>query len=210
MFHDSISIVIPARRNSKGLPYKNRRLIEHCLDKIPTDYHKDIIVSTDDEWIVELCKEKKILIFNRSLKTSTDIASTKSVIEEMKPALNELIIMLYLTYPERKWKDVQKAINFFNVSKSKSLLCSKQIKTSPYLMMYKDGIRGKQIIEHDLFRRQDYPDCFEISHFISIFFKEELDKLNNNMYNVNTVFFPIDDVVDVDTPKDLQRYYEKN
>ena len=205
-----IKLIIPARRNSKGLPYKNRTLIGIALDNIPKKYHKNIIVSTDDEWITEYCQERGISVFKRSESTASDTASTKSVIEEMKEFLNEKNLMLYLTYPERKWEDVEKALSLFDLSGARSLLCSKSLKISPYLMMYREGLKGKQVIKHDLYRRQDYPDCFEISHFISIFFKEELDNLNNNMYNKDTIFFPIDDVVDVDTKQDLERYSEKN
>ena len=70
--------------------------------------------------------------------------------------------------------------------------------------------KGKQIITHDLYRRQDYPKCFEISHFICIFKVNELNNLNKNMYNDNTIFFPIDCVVDVDTQKDFDKVVKKN
>ena len=46
-----MKIVIPARRNSKGLPFKNRQLFRHTVDKIPNKFLKDIIVTTDDEVI---------------------------------------------------------------------------------------------------------------------------------------------------------------
>ena len=64
--------------------------------------------------------------------------------------------------------------------------------------------KGKQLIRHNLYRRQDYPKCFELSHYISIFNTEEVKKLNNNMYNEETDFFQIRKVVDVDTEEDLK------
>jgi CMP-N-acetylneuraminic acid synthetase len=63
---------------------------------------------------------------------------------------------------------------------------------------------GNQLVEHNLYRRQDYPKVFEISHFISIFEIGELFNLNDNLYNKNTIYYPVGDVVDVDTNKDLE------
>ena len=76
--------------------------------------------------------------------------------------------------------------------------------------MIEDGIKGKQLIKHDLYRRQDYPNCFEISHFICLFKVLELNNLNNNMYNSNTIFYKIRQVVDVDQPIDMENFYGKN
>jgi CMP-N-acetylneuraminic acid synthetase len=203
------TIIIPARKNSRGLPFKNRKLIDNTLDSIPERFHKKIIISTDDDFLKN--KYSNYNIFNRSIESASDTASTKSLMLEMVNYIEtENIIMLYLTYPERTWKDIEKAITFFENNNASSLLCKKDLKSSPFLMMYEDGINGSQIIEHDLYRRQDYPKCFEISHFVSIFSKKELDKLNNNMYNVNTIFHKINDVVDVDTQEDLRIYNEKN
>jgi CMP-N-acetylneuraminic acid synthetase len=73
-------------------------------------------------------------------------------------------------------------------------------------MLEVDNMRGKQLIPHNLYRRQDYPKVFEISHFISIFMGFELDNLNSNLYNNDTIFYPIDNIIDVDTQKDLDSF----
>ena len=39
---------------------------------------------------------------------------------------------------------------------------------------------------------------------------EKLNKLNKNMYNNNTIFYKIRNIVDVDTPEDLDTFYDKN
>ena len=77
-------------------------------------------------------------------------------------------------------------------------------------MFREEGDKGKQIIEHNLYRRQDYPECFELSHFICIFRANELESLNKNLYNSNTTFYKVKRPVDVATKKDLERYYDKN
>lgn len=211
MNYNDYTLFIPARRNSKGLPFKNRKLLHLTLDIVPPRYRKNILISTDDEYIIEFCKKQDISFLKRTEKNSQDDSSTKSTVLESLPNIKtKNLILLYLTYPERTWKDVCSAVEFYEKSSNGSMLCSKKLKTSPYLMMHKEGIRGRQIIQHDLYRRQDYPECFEISHYIGIFNKKIVDSLNNNMYNSDTVFFSIDDVIDVDTPKDLEKYNEKN
>tara|TARA_B100000925_G_C21996802_1_gene469318 strand:+ start:1175 stop:1822 length:648 start_codon:yes stop_codon:yes gene_type:complete len=211
MKYKDYTFLIPARRNSKGLPFKNRKLLEATLDIIPKKYIDKVLVSTDDEYIIEKCKNQNIRCVKRSPENSRDESSTKDVFQEISPYVKTSnIVLLYLTYPERTWEDVCSAIGFYERYSEGSMLCKKKINTSPYLMMYEKGIHGRQIINHNLYRRQDYPDCFEISHYIGVFNKKVVDLLNNNMYNNDTVFFSIDDVIDVDTPKDLEKYNEKN
>ena len=205
------TFVIPCRKGSKGLPFKNRKLVEHTLEIIPSNLRHKTIISTDDEEIMEKYKNEYD-IFHRSSAVSNDTASTKSLFLEMKSEIQtQNIIMLYVTYPDRKFEDVVNAMLFYLKNKASSLLCSKKLKVSPFLMMYDLGdFKGRQLVEHDLYRRQDYPKCFEISHYVSIFNKKELDSLNNNLYNDNTLFYPIDDVVDIDTVEDLEEYNAKH
>ena len=49
-----IYYVIPARKGSKGLPFKNRKLFDITAKTIPDDAKPHTIVSTDDEHISEL------------------------------------------------------------------------------------------------------------------------------------------------------------
>lgn len=99
------------------------------------------------------------------------------------------------------------AVSFFILMEAampvSSLLCKKEIKSNPFLCMYDLGHRGKQLIKHDLYRRQDYPKCFEISHFIVLLRAKSIDNINNNLYDSETLFWEIDDKVDVDLKKDL-------
>ena len=50
----STFFVIPARRNSKGFPFKNRKLLDYTINEIPIELHGKTIVSTDDEEIIEI------------------------------------------------------------------------------------------------------------------------------------------------------------
>lgn len=203
-----MKFLIPARRNSKGLPFKNRILLDKTLQSIPDDLRKDVYISTDDEHIIEKVKNTNINIHYRTPISATDDASTKFLVQEFISTFNlknETIVMLYLTYPERTFLDIQEALIFYDKNSSKSLLCKQELKVHPYLCLLEgENNKGKQLIRHNLYRRQDYPKCFELSHYISIFNTEEVKKLNNNMYNEETDFFQIRKVVDVDTEEDLK------
>jgi hypothetical protein len=126
---------------------------------------------------------------------------------EMKVAEDELVAILYLTYPQRRWIDLTEAVAFYLMMEPampvSSLLCKKEVKSNPYLCMYDFGHRGKQIINHDLYRRQDYPKCFELSHFMVLLRPKNINNLNNNLYDSETLFWEIEDRVDVDHKKDL-------
>jgi len=202
--------LIPARRNSKGLKFKNRRLFDFTVSEIPEEYLKRTYVSTDDEEIkaraLKICN-----VHDRTAVVSSDAASTLSLVKQFKRDFSltndEIVVMLYLTYPERAFNEVLDAVRFFEENNLKSLLCKKETKVSPYLQMYElQNGKGKQIIEHDLYRRQDYPKTFEISHYMSIFKVSEIKNLNNNLYNRDTHFYEIEEKIDVDSKEDLERF----
>ena len=114
-----IKIVIPARRGSKGLPFKNRKLIYSTLKTIPEELIKNVIISTDDEDIKQRFSNFKI--HHRTAKVSLDSSSTKETLIETCLDFDPetLVICLYTTYPERKWTDVESAVEFFLKNDSK-------------------------------------------------------------------------------------------
>jgi CMP-N-acetylneuraminic acid synthetase len=209
-----MKIIIPARLGSKGLPFKNRQLFSYTANTIPENRKKDTYVTTDDPEIMKLAEAEGFNLIVRPDEFSDDFASTKSVLihalSQMETEPDEEIIVLYLTYPERSWEDVISAHEFYlkfnSINRANSLLCKKECKTHPYLAMYEDGVLGNQIVPHNLYRRQDYPKCFEICHFVIIFQSDYINNLNNNLYSRDTIFYRIPDVVDVDTKKDLLRF----
>ena len=208
-----MKIIIPARKGSKGLPGKNAILIKHTLSTIPNYVKDNVIITTNDGKVIDQSVGYKILL--RNAKLSGDEISTKDVLLDVMQKYNivdeEIVMMLYLTYPERTWTDIEAALNFFLDNNAKSLLCRVEPKSHPYLCMFSENDnKGSQIVEHNLYRRQDYPECFELSHFICIFRANELEKLNKNLYNKDTIFYKIKRPVDVDTKEDLKRYYDKN
>ena len=203
--------VIPARKGSKGLPFKNRKLFSFTASSIPEGLRESVIVSTDDEEIEKSAKEWGFSLLKRSESLSVDDVSIRDVLSDVKSHFkmqeNDDIIMLYLTYPQRTFEDIKGIYDFYKQSSANSLLCKKEAKTTPYLCYHEVGkFNGEKIIEHDLYRRQDYPKCFEVSHYVAIMKAGIVDKLDNNLYQKDTVFYSIDDVIDVDTGEDFKRF----
>jgi len=201
-----MKIIIPARRGSQGFPFKNRKLFDETARTIMQSPY-NVIVSSNDE-VIKIKTDSYGFVFHKRSEdgashTATPKQFMQEIINDCKIPDDEIIICLYLTYPERNTSDISNAWKFFSEGNADSMLCSKKALTSPYLMIYEDG---KQVIEHNLCRRQDYKKCFEISHFVCIFRAGELSNLNNNLYNEKTAFMPIRNVVDVDTERDYIQY----
>ena len=200
-------IIIPARRNSKGLPFKNRELLELTLSTIPQSLICNTIISTDDEGIARVGMDRGYTIHSRSEYSARDTAPTKEVMEEVVKDMNLSgpLVMLYLTYPNRTWKDVEKAYDWFIENGGKSMLCKEAVETHPFMCLYDlPQNKGSQVVTHDLYRRQDYPKCFRFCHMVCIFYAEELKNLNKNLYNKDTIYYSIEHALDVDSKEDFE------
>lgn len=194
-----MKFVIPARKHSKGFRFKNRYLMGTSFDFLKSIKPKDIIVTTDDEYIEHEAKQRGYTVIWRSSNLGDDKTSMKSVLLDVtgkcKLDLEEELVVLYMTYPKRTIKDLNKAIDTFYNKNCYSLLCAEPILTHPYMTI---GDDNKPFIKHNLYRRQDYPKAKEISHYICIISVKELYNVNNQLYNSKTYFFDIDRIEDVD------------
>jgi len=211
---NKIFFVIPARKGSKGFPNKNRKLLDFTIKEIPKKLHKKVIVTTDDEYIIKKLKNSKIKILERSKKLANDKVNTKDVMMDVIKRFNmkkdDIVIMLYLTSPQRKFKDIKKILKFYLKNKLKTLTCCVEVKSHPFLCFYElPNNKGKQIVKHDLYRRQDYPKCFEMRHYVVIFDVSQILKLNKNLYNKNTRFYRIDEDLDIDHEKDFRKFLKR-
>lgn len=209
MFTKDDIIVIPARKGSKGVPFKNRKLIETTLSITPDEYKPQVYISTDDKTLINKYQNDYNVI-PRDPLYAQDTTSTKQTLQNLFKVLNKTIgncILLYTVYPERKWSDVISFYNFFLQSKAYSVLGKKEVvDTHPYLMLYEQpNNKGTQLIPHNLYRRQDYPKVFELSHYVSIFNINKLDSLNDNLYNNDTLYYDISckDTLNIDNQKDI-------
>jgi len=205
-------IIIPARKNSKGFPDKNKHLFDYTAQQIPEHLCERTIFTSDDEELIECAKKYNFKVLKRSADLSSDNASMKFVIKDVIEKFNisdeQDLITLYLTYPQRKFYEIEKIYDFYLKFNANSLLCKKNIVTHPYMCYYAlDGQKGSKVIEHKLYRRQEYPECFEACHYVVITKSNILDQLDKNLYYKNTFFYFLEnEIFDVDYSADFKKF----
>ena len=193
------------------MPLKNREMVPSLMEKLAAvGLLSKVILSTNDPCLQNLENKYKIKVRKRPKDISDDTASMKLVlldlIEHYKLDEQENIMTLYPTYPERTYKDICEFSDFFIDNDLSSALCKKDIKTHPFMCLIEDGIYAAALIKHKLYRRQDYPKCFEMSHFICACRISEVKNLNDQLYNEKTGFFYIPDKIDVDHIEDYEKW----
>ena len=120
----STYFIIPARKNSKGFKFKNRFLFE----KLPQELkNESVIVTSDDEVIREINNQSYQFDFIKrpdhlSLDTTSIKPVLQHVVEEKKLSEEDTLVVLYLTYPERTFLDIQQILKFYHAHNAKSLL----------------------------------------------------------------------------------------
>ena len=203
--------VIPARRGSKGLKFKNRRLLPITVDQIPNEEKGKIIVTTDDEYLIDYCESREITTRSRPSHLSNDSASMKDVIKDVITHFDifpeDKIVILYPTFPQRTHEDIKETIKFLEVNNLKSCTGKHRLKNHPYLSLEKvDNIFAKKTIDHSLYRRQDYPECFGLCHIVYVVIASEVDNIDDQLLNSETGYRWVDDVIDVDYEEDFLQY----
>ena len=207
---------IPARKGSEGLRLKNRKLLHHTINSIPKEYRHLVYISTDDERIKQISINSNIKVIDRPTELATSESSVLPVIQHFIDIKNipadKDIILLYLTYPERTWDDIISIYQFYKKHSATSLVCAEQIDKHPYLCFYEEpDLKGGLVVDHKLYRRQDYPKCFKISLFVACY-KSHI--VNNNMHDLlvepNTIFYKLNKTkIDIDSQTDFNLIKEK-
>ena len=203
--------IIPARKNSKGLKFKNRLLFNYTKKFIKKiKWFDKIIVASDDEYFASKCKKTNFFYYKRQKKNSKDTSSIKEVMEEIitkfKLNNNTIIWLFYLTIPDRKIADYKKLKKITMKNDFLSAMSFIPIKTHPYdCWIIKKKI--KKLINIDVCRRQDKIELFEHHHYLCAFKSQEIKKLNSELLNSNT--YPIilnKSIIEIDTKKDLKNF----
>ena len=67
-----MKIIIPARKGSKGVPFKNRELLLLTLETIPENIRSSCIISTDDDFIKKEAISLEFIVHDRTDDVSKD------------------------------------------------------------------------------------------------------------------------------------------
>lgn len=210
--------LIPARKNSKGVKFKNRILFNKTAEFVKKlKFFNNIYVSSDDEKILLQAKKNNFRIHKRKLKYAKDNTSIKSTITnfclDKKIENNTTIWLFYLPITNRKKSDFYKIYSMTKKKNFKSLCTffKADYKYHPYYAWNINKKKVSQYVKNNVFRRQDLPEVFYHFHYICCFKKKELPMLNSELINKKTT--PIDlnmlknkVVFEIDTIQDLKKY----
>ena len=217
----NILIVIPARGGSKGIPRKNvRKLnnkpliyysINNSLKLNLADYKFDVLVSSDDEEILEYSKRFGALIHKRSTEISSDKITLDPVIYDAYISQNklyELIITVQPTSPLLKHESLKKAILKILKNKRIDTIISASEDThltwkqnlDRYIPLYKERVN-----------RQQLPKIYKETGSFLITRSNIISKSNRIGKNVDLHCLSKDEGIDIDTFEDwnLCEYYLK-
>jgi CMP-N,N'-diacetyllegionaminic acid synthase len=209
---DNVLVIIPARKGSKGIPGKNKKLlngkpliqytIDIALSVIPK---KNIYVSTDDEDILEIAKNNGLSCENlRPISISGDNSSAREVmLYEASRCENIIDQIIYLqpTSPLRKKKHLIEALNLFEVGKTDMVVSVSRTKSNPYFNLYEENTDGYlKISKNSTFKtRQSVPEVFEINGAIYIIDIRKLrEKEINEFKMVKKYIMPKENSIDID------------
>jgi CMP-N-acetylneuraminic acid synthetase len=205
--------LIPARKASKRFPGKNQVLMPFVWKMLPERVREHVILSTDDE---ELLKNRPNFVYghHRPAELCTDEASMLDVIADAAKELdlcgNDVIITLYPTYIDRTWQDVQDILDFFKTVFATNLLCADPIYDvclHKCFFFSHDNGGATPIVDHGLYRKQDYPGGFEASCFVVITKVGHIPEMNNLLWSPHTTWYQLDERrPDIDTLEDFKRW----
>lgn len=181
-----ILYLIPARGGSKGIPYKNikllngKPLIYYTIDAargVAKD--EDICVSTDDERIIECVEDYGLKVpFIRPSAYATDFASSEDVIKHAIKWYKErgidydIVVLLQPTSPLRTTRHIREAIDLYiNESKKESIDEIVSVKKSHAAnVLANDNQYGylELSLNKQNVRRQDMPEYYEYNGAIYV------------------------------------------
>ena len=208
--------VIPARKNSKSLPFKNRFLFKHTAKFLKNNkLFSKVYVNSDDLHLKDLAKKYGFNFFNRQKKLARDTTCIKEVFVDMNNKLrfhsNTFIWLFYIPLVYKNNNDFKKAIKITEKKKLKSICSFKEAETHPMSCWYIEENKPSQFIKNNLCRRQDFTKGYSHHHYICGFNVKSLKNLNNELIFKDT--YPIllnsntsKKLIEVDTPNELKKF----
>ncbi len=214
--------MIPARSGSLGLKNKNIAtlselpLLAHSvIPAVKCELVDEVYINSDSEFYLDIGEKYGAKRYLRSNKLATDKVSMKSVIKDFDNYVSrnyrdvDCIVILYPTYPFRSSKDLSDTIDQFRLlGGSRSIVGIKTPDVHPYLIYTRENrgaltpFSGKNM--DTLYRRQDFPTAYQLSHWACIIPLNYIDKLNNYLINNDTYGYLINKkVIDIDNEDDL-------
>lgn len=217
--------LIPARGGSKGVPNKNRKvlngkpLLQYTIEAaLGSKLLNRVVFSSEDDTLIKLAKSMGAEVpFVRPSNLSKDQSGTLEVVQHALKNLSEkgevfdAICLLQVTNPFRTSKFIDEAIRKFKTSKADTLLSVLKVphEYNPHwtFKVYKTGhIKLTTGEDQIIKRRQDLPDTFHRDGSIYLVKTDTL--LNQNTLYGKTISYIESNPkrhINIDTPKDWKK-----
>lgn len=208
--HEIVTI-IPARGGSKGIPRKNLQpvggvpLVRRAIASAIAADLGSVIVSTDDAEIADIATCAKADVHHRSSLTSSDEASTESVLLEVSRDLlsanTKVIVLVQCTSPFVEPIDIVRAAMHV-YDRGGSAFCA-----AKFTRFVWSGEMAPSVVNHPpgaRKRRQDLPPCFvEAGSVYAIDHAEFLQYKTRFVPAYKIVEIPEQRAMEIDTWEDL-------
>lgn len=217
--------IIPARGGSKGIPHKNRILVNkkplivYTIEAAQRSRFLDqVVVSSDDEKILQIARRTGVVALKRPKRLAGDEISSEAVIahvlEQLKARGEEyrFFVLLQPTSPLRDQDDIDAAMKMFLKKNAKALISVFIPAHSPFKAFVCDGsgfLRGIVDQKMPFMRRQDLP----VAYFPNgaIYINGVKDFMKDRCFSVTRVvpfMMPLDKSIDVDTMTDVAQVHK--
>lgn len=224
MNSDKILGIIPARGGSKGLPYKNIRmlsgkpLIAHTIEAaLESKLIERVVVSTDEPEIAKISRQFGAEVpFLRSKDLAKDNTPMLDVLKDCVSFLEEkqnykpaIIVLLQPTAPMRKAFHIDSSIRLLLKTKADSVvsLCECEAALHPFWMkkIEKEKVLPFIKTKKDFTRRQDLPNVYRLNGAVYITRYKILMKQNNILgENTRAYIMRPEESIDIDHLFDLE------
>ncbi len=195
-----IIAMIPARSGSKALPGKNMRLLDgkpmlrHTIDAARKSGEcSEIWLNSDSEDYFQAAEGMHINTYLRPSEFAQDKSTMRDVVVDFAKHLRKIysnnfaLVVLYPAYPLRNAEDIRRIVKEYKARDALPMIGMKEPATHPYLCFsIEDGTMKtmRQVIQYDInkyYRRQDYPEMFELTHFACVVPGKYIDEVNNQL-----------------------------
>ncbi len=210
--------IIPARGGSKRLPNKNllnlcgTPLISWSIESgIKSQYIDHLVVTSDDDLILEEALKYNIKVIKRPCDLATDLSLTTDVIHHVLQTYSgyDYIVLLQPTSPLRNQKDIDQAIEYLDDKQADAVIsvceenhspmwCHTLPKNHSMINFVKNEFTNK--------RSQDIPAYYRLNGAIYIccmkrFLKERTLFIKDNIF---AFIMSREKSIDIDTELDFQ------
>ena len=223
MVAPKIVSLIPAREESKSIPFKNivdlndQPLISYSiLDSLRSKLIEETYVSTDSEKIAMIAEQYGAEVpFLRpkiyATDNSTDIEYIKHFLEWFKIYYNyypSTVVLLRPTTPLRKVEIIDKAIEYFLNNEADSLRSVHKLVESPFKYCFKEEKYLKPIVNlpiKEFFNlpKQIFKEVYKPNGYVDII-KPEVILNTNTVYGEKILAFETEKVIEVDSKEELE------